>query len=254
MDSVFVGRWMARVVVGFGFILFTACGPLAEQPVTEGDTKSPGTKTPGTTPGTPPADVPESPVALVAALWEKPHPDDGPDWTSYAFEVVRDYGANLIAGTSDTKDFCPAYSTLNKDQKISFWVYLVSAMTKYESGFDPTNRYKESTMGTDPVTKQPVYSEGLLQLSYQDSRNYSFCNQFDWEKDKLLSPRDPRKTILDPYKNLNCGIRILNQIVGSHKAIAFGSGHYWAVLKSSSSHHRIKEIQALTNQILFCRK
>ncbi|MGZ3710606.1 MAG: hypothetical protein ACXVBE_02575 [Bdellovibrionota bacterium] len=262
--KVFLRRRSALSVLSVLFLVtvLEACGSPTEQipPGKEADASQPSGNNPITTVPTDPADSsdpvdsPKNPVAQVAALWEKPHPQTGPDWTSYAMGVVRDHGANLLVGTTDMASFCPAYSSLNQDQKISFWVYLVSAVTKYESGFDPTNRYKESTMGTDPVTKQPVYSEGLLQLSYQDQRNYSFCNEFDWNKDKLLAARDPKKTILDPYKNLKCGIQILNKIVGIHHAIAFGSGHYWSTLMTTSSHNQLKGIKALTNQVLFCRK
>jgi hypothetical protein len=262
MDSVRLRLRRAGLAL-FVFALI-ACGQLPGEPGTDTDTST-ATDTnvagdpPDTTPPPvvtpPPVQEPGEPTGpVVAALWEKSHPVDGPNWTSYAYEVVRDLGPKLVAGTGDVAQFCPNYAALSGQQKISFWVYLVSAVTKFESGYDPTNRYKESTMGTDPVTKQPVYSEGLLQLSYQDSLNYSFCNEFDWSKDKLLSATNPQKTILDPYKNLKCGIQIMNKIMGSHKLIAFGSGHYWSVLKTSSSRNHVAEIKTLTNSILFCRK
>ena len=107
-------------------------------------------------------------------------------------------------------------------------------------------------MGTDPVTHQHVYSEGLLQLSYQDSLNYSFCNEFDWKKDRHLSPGDPRKTILDPFKNLSCGIQILNRLVQRHQLVAFGSGNYWSTLMPNG-YGKVRSIKALTHQIAFCR-
>jgi hypothetical protein len=67
----------------------------------------------------------------------------------------------------------------------------------------------ETTMGTDPVTGKQVASEGLLQLSYQDVPNYGSVLKYplckiQWSKDKSLSVTDPKKTILDPYINLEC--------------------------------------------------
>lgn len=160
----------------------------------------------------------------------------------------------MVAGTEDVESFCPTYYTLSYDQRVNFWAYLISAMTKYESAFNPLSRYKETTMGTDPITGQAVYSEGLLQLSYQDSRNYSFCDEFDWSVDSKLSPTDPRKSILDPYKNLKCGIQILNHQVMRKNLIGVGSGAYWAVIKSNSSYNKIAQIKGLTTQIPFCKK
>src|SRR5688500_8529696 len=153
MDSVSKLRRSAQFVLGifsiWAVLLLTACGPeLGKVPDSTGkdpaksDPASP--ETPDPAPTVPPETPPETSVPLVRALWEKPNPVAGPTWTSYAFAVVRDYGGNLLAGSGDVTNFCPAYHSLNREQKISFWVYLVSAVTKYESGFSPVNRYKES--------------------------------------------------------------------------------------------------------------
>lgn len=188
----------------------------------------------------------------VAPLWEAGRKNDGRDWTLHSLDVVKTYGANLMAGAKDVRQFCPRYQFLSENQKANFWVYLVSAMVKYESNFNPLTRYRESTLGIDSVTKKPVYSEGLLQLSYQDQRPYPFCNEFKWSSDKYLSAKNPRKTILSPYKNLKCGIRILDRIVGRKKYISFNSGHYWAVLTPKNQARA--RIAALTNRISFCQK
>lgn len=191
---------------------------------------------------------------LVKALWEPSRPEEGAKWSAFAYGVVEGYAPALMAGTKDVADFCPNYSALSAEQKTSFWVYLVSAITKYESAFDPTSRMKEVGLGVDPVTKKQVYSEGLLQLSYQDALNYPFCSEFNWSKDKLLAARDPKKTILDPYKNLQCGIRILNKLAAKKRLISFSGGHYWSTLTPSGKYSQAKNIKNLTKQILFCRK
>lgn len=184
----------------------------------------------------------------VAPLWEAARPADGKAWTQYAFAVVDQYGTALLGGTSDIKTFCPKYLTMTRNQKINFWVYLASGIVKYESDFSPTSRYQETTLGTDAVTGLPVWSEGLMQLSYQDQDSYSFCNEFNWSVDKKLSPKDPSKTILDPYKNLRCGIRILNTQVANHDMIAYRG--YWSTLFPTSS--ALSSIRALANQQNYC--
>jgi hypothetical protein len=206
---------------------------------------------PAPTPTPAPAPSTGSHVVEYAPLWEAKRATDGRSWTLFAFDVVQNYGNNLLAGSDDMGNFCPNYSNLTSNQKLNFWVYLVSGVVKYESGFNPLSRYQESTMGTDPITGQPVWSEGLMQLSYQDTQGYPFC-EFNWSVDRNLSATDPKKTILDPYINLKCGIRILNKIVGNKHLIAFNSGHYWSTLKPQNSSEQ--NIQKLVNQIPFCQK
>jgi hypothetical protein len=187
----------------------------------------------------------------VPPLWEARRKSDGRSWTLLSFDVIQKYGSNLMACSEDVEKFCPAYSQLTRNQKLNFWTYLVSGIVKFESGFNPTSRYHESTMGIDPVTKKPVYSEGLMQLSYQDIRSYPFC-EFNWTADKYLKATDPKKTIFNPAKNLSCGIRILNQLVRKSGKIAFNSGNYWSSLQPK--HATVKSIEAMTNAIPFCRK
>jgi hypothetical protein len=215
-----------------------------------GDGTPPVTQTPPHPAPNPP--VPPLHLMAVAPLWEKAKSEQGPSWSQFAAQIILTEAPDLMKGTADVQSFCPSYFHLTTDEKVNFWVYLVSAVVKYESGFEPTSRLREIGLGTDGVTHLPVYSEGLLQLSYQDQQGYPFCNEFDWAHDEVLSPTDPRKTILDPIKNLRCGIRILNKVVGRHNLIAFDSGHYWSTLmpKHSPEH----SIQSMTNLISICRK
>lgn len=204
----------------------------------------------------PPSDIPDSSdlpnekkySVAFPPLWEKPRQADGVVWTQFAFETVDVFGDGLLKGTSDIEEFCPKYFTLTRNEKINFWVYLVSAIVKFESGFNPASRFLETTMGTDPVTQLPVWSEGLLQLSYQDSNNYSFCKDLDWNKDRVLSPTDPKKSILDPFINLRCGIRILNHQVIRKNLISVRG--YWSVLFPTGT--KIAPIRALSRQQKYC--
>jgi hypothetical protein len=68
-----------------------------------------------------------------------------------------------------------------------------------------------------------------------------------------LSRTDPNKTILNPYKNLTCGIRILNRLVERKGAISFASGHYWSVLMTSHPNSKVSQIKALTSAISICK-
>jgi hypothetical protein len=250
-------------------VVLQGCGSSSSFPVSTVDSSPNGTGSPGSpgaaggtdpAPSVQPPSVPSQPVdpgpvatvpMKVAPLWEGPRASAGIAWTHFSSIIVLTEAPDLMKGTADVQSFCPRYYQLNTDEKVNFWVYLISAVTKYESAFNPVSRMRESGLGTDTVTGQHVYSEGLLQLSYQDGRNYSFCNEFDWNKDKLLAPSDPRKTILDPIKNLRCGIRILNKVIGRHNMIAFDSGHYWSTLMPKHAPEHL--IQALTRNISICK-
>ncbi|MBS1970677.1 MAG: hypothetical protein JSU04_10235 [Bdellovibrionales bacterium] len=183
--------------------------------------------------------------------WES-QKSDGKDWTNYLFELIQQQAPELIQGADDVTLFCPRYFSLTTNERVNFWGLLVSGIVKYESSFDPTSRMRETTMGTDPVTGKPVYSEGLMQLSYQDGRNYEFCDQFDWNADKHLDPADPRKTILDPYKNLQCGVKILALQVRNRNRITLSKGVYWAVIRTDGKTNKIAQISALTKKMPGC--
>jgi hypothetical protein len=184
-------------------------------------------------------------------LWESVR-TDGKKWSAHVFNLIQQQTPNLIQGAADMATFCPRYPQLTTIERVNFWGLLVSAMAKYESGFDPTNRMHETTMGTDPVTGRPVYSEGLLQLSYQDSRAYPFCDEFNWSVDKNLQPTNPNKTILDPYKNLTCGMKILAQQIKNRNRITLTSGVYWSVIKVGGKYSKIAQIAALTKKMPGC--
>ena len=241
------------------FITLTACGSMKNplQPASLADLSAGGQadQTALELPSTPSASstpLPSSAYQVEAApLWESVNAGSR-DWTLYAYGVVDTLGPALVAGSEDMNLFCPNYSNLTRNEKLNFWVYLASAVAKYESNENPLDRFKESTMGTDPVTGQPVWSEGLLQLSYQDELAYKFC-VFNWPADKKLGPTDPNKTILQPKTNLLCGLQILNLQVAKTGKIGTTTDVYWSTLKPGGTYSAIPKIEKLTNAIPFCR-
>lgn len=202
---------------------------------------------------TPAAKPPGGETATQPALWEtKNHPERAA-WTQYSYSTIQSLAPSLIAGSSDVTKFCPKYSELTDKNKITFWVYLVSGVAKFESNFDPTDRMLETSMGIDPVTHKRVYSEGLLQLSYQDQLAYPFCDEFDWTDDRKLAARSPQKSILDPFKNLKCGIQILNHQIETTDLIATTHNVYWSTLNPAGKYSKVSQIKNLTKQLPFCK-
>lgn len=183
-------------------------------------------------------------------LWESKRAE-GKQWTEATKKMIAQHGPTLLRGTSDVKEFCPNFFSLSVPQKIHFWSFMISVLTRYESYYNPVVRYIEHNQGVDRVTGKPVASEGLLQLSYQDTLKYKFCD-FDWSIDSKLSETDPKKTIFDPIKNLRCGIGILDLQVQKYDKFATDKGAYWAVIMPSHKNNRLAKIAVDVKQLPYC--
>lgn len=176
-------------------------------------------------------------------------------WSNYIFNYIQKEQPQMLSTNiaSDVTLFCPQYTNLSDGQRLNFWGQFFAAVAKFESGWSPTSRMVETTMGTDPVTGRQVASEGLLQLSYQDDISYGGICGFNWNADSQLSDSDPRKTIFDPYLNLRCGIRIMARQLKSKGSLTLSSGVYWAVLKINGRYSKINEIATITQSLSFCK-
>lgn len=104
-------------------------------------------------------------------------------------------------------------------QDVTYWQSVIKAICFAESNFNPRERFFEDSMG--------YYSEGLMQLSYEDCKAYSF-------------PLDKSKNeIFDIEKNIQLGMIILNRLVRKHGDFIFNSGNYWAVLQPKNKRHQV---------------
>ena len=209
------------------------------------------------TPEEPPTEVPpvtEPAYKPQALAWETKVAGSAA-WSQAIYDVIQSEEPQMLGQNvaDDVETYCPKYRTLSDDQRLNFWGQLFAAVAKYESGWKPSSRMVETTMGTDPLTGRQVASEGLLQLSYQDENSYKLDCGFDWTKDKLLSDTDPKKTIFDPKNNLRCGIKIMARQLKNKRAIGLSSGVYWAVLKVGGKYTKISEISAITKTLTFCK-
>ncbi len=157
---------------------------------------------------------------------------------------------------------CPRFAYLNAGQRLDFFENFFRALSKTESDHNPQERYNErgagfktqgrmirratrrrkaqyaTTYKKDAVTGQPIVSEGMTQVSYQDSQKHG-C-PFDWNRDRKLASNHPSKTIFDPYKNLQCAINIMeNQIKNRKTLITNNQKYYFAVLETSRPRHKV---------------
>jgi hypothetical protein len=189
------------------------------------------------------------------ASWEKT--PSNASWTQFSYELMDEELISHLDKAEDMQSFCPNFANLDREHQIYTWIELFSQVTYYESGWNPLSRMKEN-LGIDPVTGVNVYSEGLLQLSYQDMQKYprainpQNC-QIDWQKDKNLSAKDPNKTILDPYINLECGMRIMADQIDQYGKIVISKDVYWSTLKKNGKYSVVPKIQKAIKKLSFCQ-
>lgn len=156
-------------------------------------------------------------------LWEA-KVSNSTQWSAHVMRELDVLGKDLLdVKITDGAKFCPRYNYLNYQERKLFWTHMISIMTRFESGFKPTEAFKESF---NDSTGKPVISRGLLQISIESGKAYG-C------------PLKVAEDLHDPYKNLSCGIRILNRWLARDGRIAGkvgsnwqGGARYWSVLRA----------------------
>jgi hypothetical protein len=152
----------------------------------------------------------------------------------------------------DVSRFCPRFDTMSEAGKRAFWAYFFQALAGAEAGLNPqaTVRHTEPKLARqEDVAATRVRTEGLLQLTYADQQRYG-CD-FDEAADRKLPVEDPARTILQPQRNLACGVKILkNQIVDQHKPLLSPTS-YWATLRPGTLSYRVFAKQ-MTNPPAAC--
>jgi uncharacterized protein YraI len=178
---------------------------------------------------------------FIAFSWDGKHPSSK-QWNVYARDAIRQKGQALTSDTpSDVSSFCPAYSRRSAADKEQFWIGLLSAMTRFESNYNPKLSYTENFRDSQG---NRVVSRGLLQLSLESARNYG-C---------VLSSA---QALHEPQANLSCGVRIVNRWVERDGVIAGGSSsgwrgaaRYWSVLRKQST---LSQIKSMTRALSVCQ-
>lgn len=181
-----------------------------------------------------------SPTAFVADWDGRP---DGAQWTAFTRQALATEGKALRAiEPADATAYCPAYTMLSGEEREAFWIGLLSAMARFESGFRPTTSYQESFSDRNGNS---VISRGLLQLS-QESANGYHCGIED--ADELHEPRT----------NLTCGVKIMTALVSRDGTIGTevngrwrGGSAYWSVLRRTSGSN--SKIRAYTTRMAICQ-
>jgi len=163
-------------------------------------------------------------------------------WTIALKEKI---GQNIkkLDRANDIEHFCQNYRFFPEQERVMVWSELFVAIAFMESSWKPEARLKNPKLGIDTTTQKLKTPEGLLQLGYEDAKWNRECH-FDWKKDQHLSETSKKKTILDPKKNLQCGVAIMTRQIQKRNKIVLGdNGAYWAVLKMDGKHQKIGQIK-----------
>jgi hypothetical protein len=138
------------------------------------------------------------------------------------------------------RSYCPRFAELSDTDKRAFWAYTFQAIAAAEAGLDATSDVHHTAAAVnkvDPETHHLSRQAGLLQLKYEDAQRYN-C-PFDYAADRTLPEHDPNRTILQPQRNLACGLNIMqNQIITQHKPLATRTS-YWATLQPGTRGYRV---------------
>ena len=177
--------------------------------------------------------------AFPPARWDSQ--PGGPQWTAAAHASVQALGATLINTVpQDIGTYCPAYPRLDASNRRAFWVYLMSAVAKFESKYKPETSFQENFKDAQGNW---VISRGLLQISKESANGYG-CGIVD-------------ATVLhDPATNIACGVRIMARWIGEDGSIARlensrwrGLARYWSPFRKSD---RRATIATWTKQQPYC--
>ena len=135
---------------------------------------------------------------LPAMVWD--HAPQGSEWTKEALLQVADHDGELTSIVPDDIDvYCPGYAKASKDERRAFWVGLLSATAKYESGFNQA-----------AVGGKGRYV-GLMQISLSTARLYA-CD--------ATSAAD----LKDGAANLSCAVDIVAPHIAADGMVA-GKGN-----------------------------
>ena len=136
--------------------------------------------------------------------------------------------------------YCPNFEQASEADKRAFWAYFFQALAGAEAGLTPTvvaQHADPAVARKDAVSKRPVRQEGLLQLTYEDARRYG-CD-FDYQQDRTLTEKDPKRTILQPEKNLTCGVRIMTNQIAAKGEPLISRTSYWSTLRPGTASYRV---------------
>jgi hypothetical protein len=208
----------------FGSVLFAGCKSKDAPP-------APAAPAPAMK-AAPPTPIEEKKEQLGGNTWD-------PHWDVLVEQALP---ADMLSATAAhaVRSYCPNFESEPEADKRAFWAYLFQALAGAEAGLDPkvnVHHTQAVLAKTDTVTRRPVRQEGLMQVTYEDADRYGCA--FDWASDRKLAEHDANRSILQPERNLTCGVKIMeNQIITQGKPLLSRTS-YWSTLRPGTASYRV---------------
>ena len=140
----------------------------------------------------------KKPATLPAMRWDQA--PKASEWTAEALQQVALHDSELTGTVpQDIEVYCPGYASATRDERRAFWVGLLSATAKYESGFNAA-----------AVGGRGRYV-GLMQISLPTARLYR-CDA------------NSASELKDGAANLSCAVDIVAPHVAADGMVA-GKGN-----------------------------
>lgn len=133
-------------------------------------------------------------------------------WTAYLSESLQTHGKDLLhSRPQDAELFCPNYANLQEEERLAFWIRLISAVMEQESTYRPTRTYHSVRV------QYGLFSVGLMMLSLPSAQQSRFgCSMIAGQDD-----------LFDWRKNIDCALRIMSYYFREDQVIAGHSGARW---------------------------
>src|ERR1700744_1251937 len=210
-------------------LALTACSRPTSQPTS---TTPPQQTQPQTKP------TPPTPIAEKKAELGSSNPWD-PSWDALIEKSVSPELLSAQAAQA-VRSYCPRFAQLSDTDKRAFWAYTFQAIAAAEAGLDATSNVHHTDAAVNKVDLETHHlsrQAGLLQLKYEDAQRYN-C-PFHYDADRHLPEHDPTRTILQPQRNLACGLNIMqDQIITKGRPLVTRTS-YWATLQPGTAGYRV---------------
>ena len=171
--------------------------------------------------------LPDQGADVPVTRWD--HRPEARDWTEAALGAISTKGRDLVeTEPADISYYCPGYAGGTEDDRAAFWVGLMSALAKYESGWRP------EAAGAGGLYR------GLMQIAPATARSYG-CDA---------------ATLYEGTENLSCAVSIASRQVGRTGLVAGAPGQWgglaldWGPMRSAAKR---SEIAAWTRAQDYCR-
>lgn len=166
----------------------------------------------------------------VSLPWDSFNPNG--TW-AYAVQKGLDHQLNKTLVNNpprDILDFCPRFDSLEKKDKMNFWILLLAHIADWESRFVPLTASDEGIFDSD---KKGVISSGLMQISLLSVQSSCYqargCNLIRNQND-----------LFDPNRNLQCTLGVMSCLSENAGCISCkkdgrwrGIAQYWSTLQTA---------------------